>query len=225
MQKHPSVLHGFKIQKYKKKGNNEDTHTKEGKPEEVKCALTNSGSDVMRMRIVAVQIKSTNGSKKVHTYAFLGSCSQGTFILDQLANDLGISGRKTSLAVKTLNGEFTSKSTALEGLKVASITEDNSEWLPLPRTFTRVDLLFDNDDITKPSQLRKWKYLENVTNQLTFSDDVSVGLLIGTNHTKVLEPIEILQNRNCGSYAFKTRLTWCVVGPVNRTERNKVVVI
>ena len=103
--------------------------------------------------------------------------------------------------------------------------EDNSEWLPLPRTFTRADLLFDNDDITKPSQLRKWKYLENVTNQLTFSDDVSVGLLIGTNHTKVLEPIEILQNRNCGSYAFKTRLTWCVVGPVNRTERNKVVVI
>ena len=177
------------------------------------------------MCIVPLQIRSTKTSKKVHTYALLDSCSQGTFILDQLANDLGISGRKTSLAVKTLNGEFTSKSTALEGLKVASITEDNSEWLPLPRTFTRADLLFDNDDITKPSQLRKWKYLENVTNQLTFSDDVSVGLLIGTNHTKVLETIEILQNRNCGSYAFKTRLTWCVVGPVNRTERNKVVVI
>ena len=116
------------------------------------------------MCIVPVQITSTNTSKKVHTYALLDSCSQGTFMLDQLANDFGISGRKASLAVKTLNGEFTSKSTALEDLKVASITEDNSEWLPLPRTFTRADLLFDNDDITKPSQLRKWTYLENVTN-------------------------------------------------------------
>ena len=155
MQKHPSVLHGFKIQKYKKKGNNEDTHTKEGKPEEVKCALTNSGSDVMRMCIVAVQIKLTNGSKKVHTYAFLGSCSQGTFILDQLANDLGISGRHTSLTIKTLNGKFTSNSTVVEGLKVAGVSEGNSEWLPLLRTFSRPDLPVDNGDIIKPSQLRK----------------------------------------------------------------------
>ena len=90
------------------------------------------------------------------------------------------------------------------------------------RTFTRPDLLVDNDDITKPSHLRKWKYLENVTDQLTFSDDISVGLLIGANCTKVLEPIEILQSRDGGDYAFKTRLGWCVVDPVNRTKRNKV---
>ena len=57
---------------------------------------------------------------------------------------------------------------ALEGLEVASTSADNIEWLPLPRTFTRPDLPVDND-ITKPSQLRKWKYLENVTDQLTFS--------------------------------------------------------
>ena len=37
---HPTVLHGLKTQKYKKKGNNEGTDTKEDKPEEVKCALT-----------------------------------------------------------------------------------------------------------------------------------------------------------------------------------------
>ena len=103
-----------------------------------------------------------------------------------------------------MNGEFISNSTALEGLKVASISEGNKEWLPLPRTFTRADLPVDNDDITEPSQLRKWKYLENVINQLTFSDDISVGLLIGANCTKALEPIEILQSKNGGPYAFKT---------------------
>ena len=65
---------------------------------------------------------------------------------------------------------------ALKGLQVASISEDNNEWLPLPRTFTRPD------DITKPSQLRRWKHLENVMNQLTFSDNISVGLLtLGSN--------------------------------------------
>ena len=75
------------------------------------------------MCIVPVQIKSKDTSKTVHTYALLDSCSQGTFILDQLASDLAISGRKTSLTIKTLNGEFISNSTALEGLKVASISE------------------------------------------------------------------------------------------------------
>ena len=93
-------------------------------------------------------------------------------MLDQLANDLGISGRKTSLTIKALNGKFTSNSTATKGLKVASISEDNSEWLPLRRTFTRPDLPVDND-ITRPSHLRNWKYLENGTDQLTFSDDIS----------------------------------------------------
>ena len=47
-------------------------------------------------------------------------------------------------------------------------------------------------------------------------------MLIGAHYTKVLEPIEILQSRNGGPYAFKTRLDWCVVGSVNKTKRNKV---
>ena len=109
----------------------------------------------MSMCIVPVQIASTSTSKKVHTYVLPDSCSQGTFILDQLAKELGISGRKTSLTIKTLNGEFTSNSTAIEGLKVASISKDNSEWLPLPRTFTRPNLPVNNNDITKPFHLRK----------------------------------------------------------------------
>ena len=37
-----------------------------------------------------------------------------------------------------------------------------------------------------------------------------------------MEPIELLQRRNGGPYAIKTRLGWCVVGQVNRTKRNKV---
>ena len=141
--KTPHVLHGLKTQKYKKKGNNEDTDTKEDKPEEVKCASTNTRSDVISMCIVPAQIKSKDTSKTVHTYAILDSCSQGTFILDQLASDLAISGKKTSLTIRTLNGEFISHSTALVGLKVASISEGNKEWLPLPRIFTRADLPVD----------------------------------------------------------------------------------
>ena len=74
----------------------------------------------------------------------------------------------------------------------------------------------------KTISARKWKYLENVTNNLIFSNKISAGLLIEANCTKALELIEILQSRNGGSYAFKTQLGWCVVGSVSRTERIKV---
>ena len=62
--RHSTVLHGLKTQKHKRKGNNEDIDTNEGKPEEVKCASTNTGSDVIRMCIVPVQITSTNIRKR-----------------------------------------------------------------------------------------------------------------------------------------------------------------
>ena len=73
--RHPTVLHGLKIQKHKKKGNNEDTDTKENKPEEVKCASTNTGSGVISISIVPVQIESKNTRKTVNIYSVLDSCS------------------------------------------------------------------------------------------------------------------------------------------------------
>ena len=53
--------------------------------------------------------------------------------------------------------------------------------------------------------------MKNVVNQLNFSDDISVELLIAANFRIVLEPIEIRHIRNDGPYAFKTRLFWCVM--------------
>ena len=99
--RHFAAFHGLEVQKHKKKLNNEDTDTKEDEQEEIRCAPTNTWSDVISMCIVPVQITTTDTSKKVHTYAFLYSFSQGTLILDQLTNDLGISGRKASLTIKT----------------------------------------------------------------------------------------------------------------------------
>ena len=58
--RHPTVLHGSKIQKYKKKGNNEDIGTKENKPKEVKCTSTNTESDVVK---ICVHCSCTNQIK------------------------------------------------------------------------------------------------------------------------------------------------------------------
>ena len=188
--------------------------------DEVKCASINTGSNVMSMCTVPVKIKGSSGEKVIHTYALLDSCSQGTFILDQLREHLCIPGRETSVSIKTINVEFKSPSKAIDGLQVSGINDDKDLWVPLPTTLTRKELPVDNDDITKTGQLKQWKYLEPVVSQLNFGENISVGLLIGANCTKALEPIQVLQGRNRGPYAFRTRLGWCVVGPVSGTKNS-----
>ena len=54
--------------------------------------------------------------------------------------------------------------------------------------------------------------------EINEDDNISVGLLIGVNCTKALEPIDVIPTKNNGPYAIKTRLGWCIVGPVNGTR-------
>ena len=53
--RHPTVLPSLKIQKQKKRGNAEDTGTKE-KKQEVKCASTNTGLDLKCICFVPIKV-------------------------------------------------------------------------------------------------------------------------------------------------------------------------
>ena len=162
----------------------------------MKYASINIYSDVVSMSIVPVRVKRKDSIIKVQTYAVLDSCSQGTFILDKLAKAVGTSETKTSITIKAINGEHTSSSMAIEDLQVADINNVEGGWIDLPKTYTKPDLPVDNADITQPSQLKQWKYLDHTTSQLNLEDNLPVGLLIGANCVKGLEPLEILQIRS-----------------------------
>ena len=120
------------------------------------------------MCTVPVEIKGSSGNKIIRTYAFLDRWSQRTFMLDQLRDHLCISGRETSVTIKRINGEFESPSKAIDGLQVSGINDYKNLWVLMPATFTRDKIPVDNDDITKPGQLKQWKCLEPVDNQLSF---------------------------------------------------------
>ena len=76
----------------------------------------------------------------------------------------------------------------------------------------------DKEDIAKPSKLKQWNHLESIVGKMSQREDISIGLLIGTNCTKALEPIDIIPSKNDGPYTFKTKFDWCIVGPVNGTS-------
>ena len=163
--------------------------------EEIKCASANTYSDLVSMYIVPVIVKRKSSINEVPTFARLDSCSPGAFILDvdKLAKPVGTSRRKKSLIIKTTNGEHTSSSMAIKDLQVAKISNEESGWIDLPSTYTKLDLPVDSADVTQRSQLKELKYLGHITSQLNLEDNLPVCLLIGANCEKALEPLEILE--------------------------------
>ena len=174
--------------------------------------------EVISMCVVPVKLRHGDSGKTLKTYALLDSCSQGTFILERLPKRFGIKGRRTSITIKTLNGEVTNKSSVISGMKVASSRDSSKDWLELPDTYTKKYLPVGKEDVATPSKLKNWGHLERILDKINEDDNISVGLLMGANCTKALEPIDVIPSKNNGPYAIKTRLGWCIVGPVNGTQ-------
>ena len=113
------------------------------------------------------------------------NCSQGTFVKEDLLKKLKIGGRATSISIKTLNGENTFQSHAVDGLQVCSSNAKSKEiWLNLPTTYTQNQLLVDTNEVAMPEKLEKWKYLEPILGEISEKDDIQVDLLIGANCVK-----------------------------------------
>ena len=57
---------------------------------------------------------------------------------------------------------------------------------------------------------------------ITQTDGIKVGLLIGANCMKVLEPLKAISSFDGGPYAYQTRLGWCVVGHINMFGKKSI---
>ena len=75
---------------------------------------------MVSMYVVPVTVKHNSSSREVKTFTMLDNCSRGNFVKEDLLKKLKIDGRATSMSIKTLNGENTFQSHAVDGLQVCS---------------------------------------------------------------------------------------------------------
>ena len=75
------------------------------------------------------------------------------------------------------------------------------------------------------NKIKKWDYLKSINREITQQDDMEIGMLIGANWIKSLEPLEIISSRNDGPYAYMTKLGWYIVGPIVNKRSNKSVTL
>ena len=146
----------------------------------------------------------------------------GSFIHDSVVKKLGVTGSKTTINLKTLHGLRSEKTVSAEGIKVAQLQGD-SIWLNLPKMYARRNLPVDKEEIATPAWVSKWEYLKPISNEIVQDEDIVVGLLIGANCMKALEPMKIIPSKEDGPYAYKTLLGWCIVGPIINTETERSI--
>ena len=82
-------------------------------------------------------------------------------------------------------------------------------------TYTRKHLPVDKKEVATPEKIEEWDFLKTISSEITQTDDAEVGLLIGANCLKALEPLKVVASNNGGPYAYQTHLGWCIVGPIN----------
>ena len=162
--KHPATLHGYIRKKVDNTQHqcNSDASEERKDGEVAACASLNTGMEVIHMCVVPVKLKHGDSGKTLETYALMDSCSQGTFILERLQKRFGIKRKRTSIIIKTLNGEVTNKSSVISGMKVASSRDSSEDWLELPDTYIKKYLPAGKEDVAKPSKLKNWGHLERI---------------------------------------------------------------
>ena len=122
----------------------------------IAIAATNLG-EVIKMCSVPVRLRHFNSDKEVSTFALLDTCSQGTFVTEDLLTKLGLSDVRTSVNIKTLNGNKKVRS-SLIGLMVLKqpLSKDKRiQWIKLLKPYSRKDISVDSAEITTPDKLKK----------------------------------------------------------------------
>ena len=116
--------------------------------------------------------------------------------------------------LKALNGERSESIIAIDRLQVARSKDGNTR-IKLPRIYTRKHLPVDKKEIATPEKIEELDYLKTISSEITQTDDTEVGLVIGANCIKVLEPLKVIVSNNGAPYTYQTCLGWCIVGPIS----------
>ncbi|KAJ8369700.1 hypothetical protein SKAU_G00097280 [Synaphobranchus kaupii] len=173
------------------------------------CGCTGAGDSDCVLAIVPIQVKTKKGNKVVKTYAFLDPGSSATFCTEALMDELNVSGRRTDILLRTMGDEKSVSSYIVRGLEVSSLEDNN--FLKLPDVFSQSTIPVNKENVPLQEDVDRWPYLKRAH---LLCIEAEVGLLIGTNVPKAIEPWQVISSVGEGPYAVRTMLGWTVNGPI-----------
>ena len=121
-----------------------------------------SPSTATGLAVVPLKVRSPDRNKAVATYAFLDTGSTASFCSEELANQLGLSGRETLLALTTIEKEDSKFKSSMVSLEVSDLEDE--VLVKLPVVFTRSKLPVSVDNAAAQEDIDRWPHLRGVKN-------------------------------------------------------------
>ena len=224
--KHPTLLHI--------KQKNKDSPKEEVTPQEPKdrspeqsvtsgfvdaggtCSQTGAGGTDSILAIVPVRVKAKKGNKVLTCYAFMDPGSNASFCTNKLANDLHLPGKNVNILLTTMGEQKAISCQAVTDLEVCSLEGDDV--IEIKEVFAQKDIPVSKTNIPTQEDVDRWPHLRGVRIP---SINADIGLLIGTDVAKALEPEEVIRSIKDGPYAVRTALGWTVNGPLRENIRSR----
>ena len=124
---------------------------------------------------------------------------------------LTVNGEQTTLSLTTLGKQNSTTECRVFKLEVFDLNTQN--FVELPTVFLTPQLPVSKNSIPQQEDVSKYPYLKGI--QLP-GIDAHIGLLIGNDVLKALEPKQVIASIDKGLYAVKTILGWTLNGPLDR---------
>ena len=184
------------------------------------CATDFQGTKDSEISMCIVPVKLWHEStpdKSMMVYAMLDYCSNGTLITEEVINKLGLPEEPATISLRTVNQCTEENATYVDQLVVSAREGFGANgMIKLPRTYSRQQLPIERGDIITPNKVKRWKHLESIVHEIPeFNKDYPIGLLIGGDCPRAIEPHKCVPSVENGPFAFLTKLGWCVSGPMN----------
>jgi hypothetical protein len=182
------------------------------------CATAVPRDAGIAMSLVMVRLTSgDNPDNSLLVYAALDNMSSACFISKDVWQRLGSPGNPAEITVKTMNEERRHDTIVVNNLYVSSVADSNP--IRLPKVFTQDTLPIDVSETPSHRIIANYPHLRHLTAEIPDRDEtIPVGLLIGVNCPKALEPRGFIKSVDNGPFAVKTFLGWCVSGPLRSDD-------
>ncbi|XP_034074694.1 uncharacterized protein LOC117547890 [Gymnodraco acuticeps] len=168
------------------------------------------------LAIVPVKVKTKQGNTIITTYAFLDPGSTATFCTESILQQLQVTGRNTKILLRTMNKEESVKTSVACDLEICGL--ESNQYVALPPVYSQKKIPVRKANIPSQEDVGQWEYLKEVNIPQI---DAEVGLLIGCNVPKALEPCKVINSQGNGPYAVKTILGWTINGPLGRSDTTR----
>ena len=115
------------------------------------------------------------------------------------------------LSLTKMERENSTKASSLVQLEVFDLDENN--FIELPMLFSTPVLPISSESVPCHEDVDRWPDLKGIRIAEIYA---RVGLLIGQDVAKALEPKEVKESQEGGPYATTTLLGWAINGPLGR---------